>query len=126
MAVVEGDVEETRQEYVCLDRIPRTLQRVPHGQIMKRLLGVIAHGADMPEEAAAHFREAVTFCRKGGYLPQLAWTCCDYADVLLERDSVADRGKVLVLVEEGLAIARDLGMRPLVERILVRQKRLAG
>ena len=38
----------------------------------------------------------MAFCRKGGYRPELAWTCCDYAI--------------------------RLGMRPLMERVLSRRE----
>ena len=71
---------------------------------------------------AAHFAEALGFCRKTGYLPELAWTCCDYADALLERDDAGDREKAMALLDEGLALSRDLGMRPLMERVLSRRE----
>ena len=66
------------------------------------------------------------FRREGGYLPELAWTCCDYADLLFERDDDGDHERAMSLLEEGLAVARDLGMRPLRERILVRRETLEG
>ena len=72
--------------------------------------------------AVTHFEGALTFCRKAGYRPELAWTCCDYADMLLERDAPGDRGKAMTLLGEGLAMSRDLGMRPLMERILSRRE----
>ncbi len=37
------------------------------------------------DQAATHFEDALAFCRKAGYRPDLAWTCCDYADTLLQR-----------------------------------------
>ena len=33
--------------------------------------------------AVPQFEDALAFCRKG-YRPELAWTCCDYADTLLK------------------------------------------
>ena len=33
---------------------------------------------------------ALAFCRKAGYRPELAWSCCDYADLLLERNGDGD------------------------------------
>ncbi len=35
--------------------------------------------------AAAHFEDALTFGRRAGYRPELAWTSCDFADLLLVR-----------------------------------------
>jgi len=36
----------------------------------------------------------------------------------------ADHARAMALLDQGLALARDLGMRPLVERILSRRKML--
>ncbi|MEE8466028.1 MAG: hypothetical protein V3S68_06070, partial [Dehalococcoidia bacterium] len=54
--------------------------------------------------------------------PDLAWTCCDYADMLLERDDEGDRAKAASLLDESLAISSELGMRPLMERVLSRRE----
>ena len=59
---------------------------------------------------------------KTGYRPELAWTCCDYADLLLERNNEGDRAKAMSLLDEALAISRELGMRPLMERVLSRRE----
>ena len=56
----------------------------------------------------------MVFCRKAGYKPELAWTCCDYADSLRERDGEGDRANAMSLVDESLAISSELGMRPLM------------
>ena len=40
---------------------------------------------------AERFEDALAFCRKGGYRPQLAWTSCDYAYALSERNDEGDR-----------------------------------
>jgi hypothetical protein len=58
------------------------------------------------------------FIRKAGYRPELAWACCDYADLLRQRDGLGDGEWATALLEEGLVIARELGMCPLMERIL--------
>ena len=83
-----------------------------------RVLGLLAHTMGNLDQAAEHFEEALVFCRKGGYRPELAWTCCDYAHLLLERNGEGDRAKSMSLLEEALAISSDLGMRPLMERVL--------
>ena len=58
-----------------------------------------------------------------GFRPELAWTCCDYADTLLQRNEPGDREKAMSLLDESLVISTKLGMRPLMERA---QDRLEG
>ena len=90
-----------------------------------RVLGRMAALCDI-DGAAGHFEDALAFCRKAGDRPELAWTCCDYADMLLERDDGGDRQKAASLLDESLAISSDLGMRPLMERVLSRKMSLQG
>ena len=52
----------------------------------------------------------------------MAWTCCDYADTLRERDVEGDSDKAISLLDESLAISSELGMRPLMERVLSRRE----
>ena len=87
-----------------------------------RLLGLLSQTMGDLGQAAAHFDDALAFCRKAGYRPGLAWTCCDYADVLRERDGEGDRAKAVSLLDESLAISSELGMRPLMERVLSRRE----
>ncbi len=72
------------------------------------------------DQAVQHFDDALDFCRKG-FRPELAWTCCDYADTLLQRNEPGDREKAMSLLDESLAISSELGMRPLMERVLSRR-----
>ena len=81
-----------------------------------------------PEDAARLFEDGIEFCRSAGYGPELAWTCSDYAEMLLDNDDpssgsrIGDSKKAMELQDEALAITQQLGMRPLTERILVRRK----
>ncbi len=74
------------------------------------------------DQAEIHFEDALVFCRNAGYRPELAWTCCDYADTLLQRNGPGDREKAMSLLDESLAISTELGMRPLMERVLSRRE----
>ncbi len=47
--------------------------------------------------------------------------CCDYADTLLQRNNPGDRERGMSLLDESLALSRELGMRPLMERVLSRR-----
>ena len=64
----------------------------------------------------------MVFCRRAGYRPELAWTCCAYADTQLQRNEPGDREKATALLDESLAISSELGMRPLIERVLSRRE----
>ncbi len=87
-----------------------------------RVLGLLAHTMAELDGAIGHFEDALGSCRKPGHRPQLAWTCCEYADVLRERDGEGDREKAVSLLDESLRISRELGMRPLLERVLSRRE----
>jgi tetratricopeptide (TPR) repeat protein len=88
---------------------------------MDRLLGLLSQTMGNLDQAMDHFDDSLAFCRKAGYRPELAWTCCDYADTLLQRGDTGDREKATSLLDESLAISSELGMRPLMERVISRQ-----
>ena len=81
-----------------------------------RLFALLAHTMGDLDQAMTHFEDAPAFCRRD-YRPELAWSCCDFAETLLRRNSSGDREKSLALLEESLALATELGMRPLMERV---------
>ena len=56
-----------------------------------RILGPLSSAMGNLDQSTVHFEDAMAFCRKAGYLPELAWTCCDYADALLQREKERDR-----------------------------------
>ena len=76
--------------------------------------------------ATEHFEDALAICHKAGYRPELAWTCCDYSNALRERQGEGDRAKAIRLLDESLAISSELGMRPLMERVLSRREILGA
>jgi DNA-binding CsgD family transcriptional regulator len=80
------------------------------------LLGLLSHTVGNLDRATIHFEDALAFCRKAGYRPELAWTCCDYADALVHRNNPGDHAKAMSLLEESLYISGELGMRPLTVR----------
>ena len=74
-------------------------------------------------QAMAHFEDALAFCRKAGYRPELAWTCCDYADTLLQRVEAGDRQKAMSLLDDSVGHLQRVGhARPLMERVLSRRE----
>ena len=54
--------------------------------------------------------------------PELAWSLCDYADMLSERNNEGDRQKAMQLLDESLQISRELGMQSFMERVLSRRE----
>ena len=91
---------------------------------LDRLLGLLAQVMDKLDVAKDHYEDALSFCRKAGFQPELAWTCHDYADMLKEQDGPDDQAKATVMLDESLAISRELGMKPLIERALSRRGNL--
>ncbi len=87
-----------------------------------RLLALLSETMANLDQATAHFEDALGFCRKAGYRAELAWTCCDYADTLLQRSEPGDSERARSLLDESLAISSELGMRPLLERVLSRRE----
>ncbi len=121
LAVLRGDAAAAKEHYFALDS-----QRIPMlpgttAVCLYRVLGLLAHTMGNLDQATGHFEDALAFCRKAGYRPELAWTCCDYADTLLQREQSGDREKATSLLDEALAISSELGMRPLMERVLSRR-----
>lgn len=79
-----------------------------------RILGLLAGSLGNLPDAAMHFQNANAFCRMAGYRPELAWTCHDHAASLMQLGGPEDQEKLGSLLEEGLSIATELGMTPLV------------
>ena len=99
-------------------------------QSADHLLGLLSATMGEFDQAVTHFEEALTFCRNAGYRPELAWTCYDYADMLLDtptssvRTGEGDRAKAPALLDESQSICSELGMRPLLKRVQSRRGKL--
>jgi DNA-binding CsgD family transcriptional regulator len=73
---------------------------------------------------SGHFEDSAAFCRKAGYRPELAWTCHDYATALLQQRGPGDNGRAATVLDEALTISSELGMRPLMERVVALQEKI--
>jgi hypothetical protein len=91
-----------------------------------RLLGLLAAAFGGLDAARGHFEDGLAFCARAGYRPEYAWTASDYAETLLAGGISDDRSRAVALQDEALGIARELGMRPLLERILARRELLTA
>ena len=118
IAVLKGEDSAAEAQYAYMLGQRGTMVRAVSSA--DRLLGLLSQTMGDLDQAASHFEDALAFCRKAGCRPELAWTGCDYADMLLERNGEGDRAKAIALLDESLAISSELGMRPLMERVLSR------
>jgi tetratricopeptide (TPR) repeat protein len=101
-----------RRHYVALRPVCGTLI-LYLGMAADRLLGRLARAMGEPDVAARHFDDALRFCRKHCCRPELAWSCYDYADLLLATDGEGNRARDLLA--ETLTISSELGMHLLTE-----------
>jgi len=124
LSIKQGDAAAAAELYTVLKSESGTLLSNNSDISVDRLLGMLAQTMGNLDQAANHFEDAVAFCRKAGYRPELAWTCCDYSDTLRDRDAEGDRAKAIALLDESLAISSELGMRPLMERVNERLDRV--
>ena len=128
LAIGEANAAEAEIQYTALTQTAGTMLLFPT-IAGDRILALLAHTMGNPDAAFQHFEDSLAFCRKAGYRPELAWTCCNYADALFQRastglaptESKEDRAKAKLLLDESLAISSALGMRPLMERVLSRR-----
>ena len=128
MTVERRNVAESASQYDAIEFSRGLLFFV--GMSFERMLGLLSQTMAKLDQAAQHFEDALAFCRKAGYRPELAWTCCDYADAMLDptvssrRTTWESRQKAISLLDESLAISSELGMRPLMERVTERLERI--
>ena len=122
IAVQRGDVQEATEQYSFL--------KSEQGRLLfttmaaDRLLGLLARTMGEFTAAAAHFEDAVEFCRQAEYRQELAWSSFDYADLLVQRDAPGDLDRGTVLLEQALELSIEMGMGPLERRVTELQTRL--
>jgi ATP/maltotriose-dependent transcriptional regulator MalT len=123
LAVLQGDEAAASEQYAALEPAQGTLL-APSNMTVDRVLGLLAQRMGRLDQAAQHFEAALVYCRKAGYRPELAWGLCDYADTLLQRNQPNDWTRARSLLEESLTISSELGMKPLIQRVVARLDRI--
>jgi tetratricopeptide (TPR) repeat protein len=133
IAIGQDDVQKAKTVIDRLSSYGGTLV-VGFPLCFDRILGLLNVMTGDADRAVKHFETAIELCRDAGCSPELAWSCSDYAEMLLARDDasrasanarasgISDREKAAELQEEALSIAQELGMRSLIERILERRE----
>ena len=115
VANIENDTQAAKNALRKLDGLETGIGHyIPS---ISRIMGLAAHTAGDPFAAAAHFEDSIVFCRNAGYSPELAWTCHDYAELLISESAMFDKVKIFELLEEGVAAAEKVGMIAVLERI---------
>jgi DNA-binding CsgD family transcriptional regulator len=94
-----------------------SLQSVKPVAVLYAKAGLALPAVQKGDQSVAHFEDSLGFCREAGFRPEVAWTCHDCAEVLLDRNGPGDRQKAMSLLDESLVLAKELGMRPLLERV---------
>ena len=120
LAVQRGDSAAASNHYASLTACRGTAM-AGISFVFDRLLGLLARNMDNLDLAVEHFEDALAFCRNGRYRPELAWSCYDYAEALLQRNGPGDHQRAGSLVEESLSISSELAMRPLMEHVVALQ-----
>jgi DNA-binding CsgD family transcriptional regulator len=98
LAVLRDDAAAAAEQYGPLQSHRGTMSWATS---IDHLLGLLAHTMGQLDKAAEHFEDGLAFCRKAGYRPGLAWTCCDYAEALLDPGLTHREVEVLRLVAAG-------------------------
>ena len=121
IAVQRADAAAAAEQYNALAAVPGIMVfYIGTDQV----LGLLSVTLGRLDQAVVHFEDSLEFCHNAGYRPNLAWTCYDYADTLLQRGEPGDLEKAVSLLVESLAITTELGMRPLMERTQDRLDRI--
>jgi DNA-binding CsgD family transcriptional regulator len=120
LAQLRRDIAAARELYDALASQRGTMS--PFLIADDRLLGLLSTTQDQLDRAMVHFEDALAFCRQAGYQPELAWTCSNYAEALLQHGHPGDHARAISLLDESLAISQELGMRPLTERATTLQQ----
>jgi len=118
-AIVRGDMTVAATMYEHFLPLRKWHPFVVSGD---RLLGMTALAMGDSSRAEGHFQDAISFTEKAGYRPQQGWSLHEYSELLLDRDAPGDREKANKLQDEAIAIATELGMQPLLERVLAQRE----
>ena len=76
MALLRQDVVAAGEAYSFLKSVRRGVNQT--GVFCDdRILGLLSQAMGNLDQSMAHFADTLAFCRKAGYRPKPAWTCCD-------------------------------------------------
>ncbi|MFQ5513206.1 MAG: AAA family ATPase [Myxococcota bacterium] len=124
-----GDVRVAEELYTRLqdhgDRFAHAFFFLFLGSV-QGYLGLLATLLGRWELAERHLQAALRANRQCGAAPFVAYAAYDYAQLCLARDDPGDRERALSQVNDALELAREVGMRGLVEKSLALKLQLQG
>jgi DNA-binding CsgD family transcriptional regulator/tetratricopeptide (TPR) repeat protein len=94
------------------------------GLTADHILALLSSTAGNASRARDHFDAALAFCRSNGLVLELAYTCRDYAEMLIHGGLKTDSQKAGALCDEATPIAEKAGLIPLTERLALLQGRM--
>ena len=120
LAVQKGDQPAAEEQYAYFLGLRGTM--IATVISVDRILSLLSQTMGDLDQATAHFEDALEFS-SSGCRPELAWTCCDYADTLLQKGGTGEHARAMSLLEKSLSVAGELGMGPLMERVVSLQEK---
>ncbi len=122
-AALRNDAATGADHYSALARDKGTIL-YPSLFCADHILGLLAHVMGNLDAAQTHFEDAITFCRKANYRPELPWTLYDYADMIIQRSGSGGLSKARELSDEADRIASNLSMARLHEKVVALKEQL--
>ena len=131
--VITGNADGAEAQYRYLSTAPHSISGSVYMETRDRLLALLAHMAGLPDNADTHFEAALALSTKAGYRLDAVWVGYEYARVILDRidhhpsgDITGDGlSKASSLIDQSLALAREVKSRPLDQMLLNLKEKVA-
>jgi DNA-binding CsgD family transcriptional regulator len=117
MASMNGDAGAARRHYTTLLPFSGRVVSTWYGITADHVLGVLAGAFGDLALARRHLDMALDFCRKGGMVLELAYTCRDYARLLVTSGKPEDSDKARACCHEAWGTAQRAGLAPLMRHL---------
>jgi class 3 adenylate cyclase len=115
-AFLEGDKEAAREHLEGLDAFAGYWI---HCLTIDHVRGLLFETLDQTDDAVSAIETTLAHEQTGyGFRVYWSWAAYDCARIRLQRDAPGDRERARELIDEALGYARDLGMKPLLEKVM--------
>ncbi|MEX2158463.1 MAG: protein kinase [Dehalococcoidia bacterium] len=115
-AVLLDDQTEAREQLERLDRFAGTAL---WGLTPDHVRGLLFETLGQPDDAITAIETTLAYPQTGyGFRPYWSWAAYDCARIRIARGAPGDRERARELINEALATAQELGMKPLVDKIV--------
>ena len=116
--LIDDDPRDLYKQSLVMDLGSTWNLLVPHQLILGDLASVIG----MQHESEQHYLRFLKESRDSKLMVRVAEGCVSYSEFLLDRNGPGDREKAIELQDEAISIATELGMKPLLERVLAKRE----